>query len=70
MGHQSGEFEGTPYNNVKISDGLRIIKVKNETGSDNFNSLTPEKTRVECEFNLKSNKEVSFVTLKSIKELK
>lgn len=53
------------YNNVKLSDGIRIIKLKNETSKDfrPEDGFIPEKSKVEATLLLKSNKEEATVSL-------
>lgn len=41
-----GEMEGTVYNNVILSDGLRSAKCKNKTNKDDFLTTLPEGTEV------------------------
>lgn len=70
--HLKGEFEGTKYNYIKVSDGVRIIKLKNSTGTDDFleKGFVPEKTRVEIELKISSNKETATVEALSMKAIK
>lgn len=70
VGHSKGEYEGTKYNKVKLSDGIRILALKNSTGQDDFSTFVPEKTQVECGFKITSNKETATVELISIKAVK
>lgn len=72
VGHSKGEFEGSKYDNVKLSDGVRVISVKNKTGQTDFEDrgFIPEKSKVECIFVLTSNKEVANVALVGISLLK
>jgi hypothetical protein len=59
MGHSKGDFEGTSYDNVLLSNGKRTGKVVNKTGKDSFNFL-PENDKVICTFEPTINKQNNF----------
>lgn len=69
--HSAGEFEGTVYDNVILSDGIRAVKVKNLTGktSDYFRQLG-EGDKVVCTLDVTTGKMGFVVTLKGIEKKK
>lgn len=72
VGHSKGEYEGTKYDNIKLSDGIAIISFKNETGLDSFleKGFIPEKSQVNATIKIRSKKETAMVSLTSIELLK
>jgi len=67
MGHQKGQFEGTNYDNLLISNGARTCKFKNTTGLIDFSIYQPEKTLVNIEFGVVFGpKEVPHVSIDKI----
>lgn len=61
-----GEFEGTVYNNVTLSDGLRACKFKNATNQDDAISKMTEGLSVEPVFEIVIGKVGPVVILKSL----
>jgi hypothetical protein len=71
VGHSSGVYEGTKYDNVKISNGISVISVRNRTGANAeiFAGLEPERTHVLCTFALSAVKEVARLDLIKIEPI-
>jgi len=73
VGHQFGEFEGTKYDNIILSDGVRAFKCKNKTGETKFN-LVPEQDEVTVDFEIKGGKndlpQVVIIGLSAVKPVK
>jgi|GEM_PF-5418482 len=67
--HSKGEYEGTSYNSVAISDGLSPIKIDSPTLGE---KLTYKRgAKVEVKFTLEPKKDrTAKVILKSIEEIK
>lgn len=68
VSHDTGEFEGKKYDNVILSNGIRAIKLKNQSGKS-FGleqGYTPEKTKVEATLEITSRKEMAIVTLRDM----
>lgn len=65
VGHAFGQFEGQNYDNVKLSDGIRVFSVRNKTGKSGFEDkgFIPEKSKVVATFRITSKKEVASVEL-------
>lgn len=65
VGHAYGEFEGQKYDNVKLSDGIRVFSVRNKTGLSGFEDkgFIPEKSKVVAKFRVTSKKEVASLEL-------
>jgi len=67
----AGEFEGTVYNNIILSDGLRALKAKNATGKDKqFFSQFKEGQDVDCEIEITAGKNGAVVKVLSIDAVK
>jgi len=70
VGHSKGTFEGTEYDNLMLSNGVRAFKVKNATGKTSFPDLDPEKSKVLVTFNIKAGrKEMAQVEVSKIDPL-
>lgn len=72
VAHSHGDFDGLPYNNVRVSDGVRVLSFKAEGKlSDLYEAgFIPEQTKVSLTFKLVSKKEVVSALLTDIKKLK
>lgn len=68
--YSAGEYEGTLYDNVVLSNGMRASKVKNLTGlgAPFFNDLK-EGDDVNCEFDINIAKSGFVVELTKIQKI-
>jgi hypothetical protein len=65
VGHSKGDFEGTKYDNVNLSDGVQAAKFRNDTGADSFPFKRGDTVTVE--FDVEFGKKNPTLALKSIK---
>jgi len=70
VGHSKGEYEGSKFNNVVISNGVEKIKIKNKVDTEILNAFEPEKSRVDITVELKGRKEEPALTLVKIEPAK
>jgi len=67
VGHSKGTFEGSDYDNLMLSNGVRAFKVKNSTGKTSFPELIPEKSKVLVTFKITAGrKEIAQVEVTKI----
>ena len=52
VGHSQGDYEGTEYDNLLLSNGIATLKFKNKSGIKSFAHFTSEKTRVNVSIDL------------------
>jgi len=65
--HSHGEFEGTSYNKIVLSNGLRALSFKNKTSdSDELLASLKEGDEVVCEIAISFGKQNLIGSVKSI----
>jgi len=57
--HSHGEFEGSKYDNVVLSDGLLPFKVRNASKDGETLSALKEGDRVKCTFKIRGSKTIA-----------
>jgi len=65
-----GVYEGHEFNNVTLSNGVRAVKFKNKTGSDELLATLKEGDEVVPEFNIEFGRDSAIVTLVAITKTK
>jgi len=64
-----GEYEGQHYNNVRLSDGVETMKVKNKTGND-FDTFK-RGDKIKCTFDILPRKgDLASVVLVGVSPVK
>jgi len=52
VAHRAGTFEGTAYNNILLSNGIRTLSFKNKTNQDDLLKTFLEGEDVNCELSI------------------